>query len=97
MVNDTFFGEFCYKIAPLLSEDISTSQATVSPNDHQVVDAFLDEVHGGLLPSISLPEVLAASTPDHGTTLQHSDKQLRIMIEDGFARVPIWKLPTNLL
>lgn len=53
---------------PFLTEQIGTSQRTVSTNNHQIGNAMLYQIIGGLEPTSTLTEVLATSGSNDGTS-----------------------------
>lgn len=53
---------------PFLTEQIGTSQRTVSTNNHQIGNATLHQIIGGLEATSTLTEVLATSGSDDGTS-----------------------------
>lgn len=68
--NPAFLEELIQKATPLLSEQVSAGQATVSTNHAQVGDAALDQVVCSLQTALAGTELFTAGTADDCTPLR---------------------------
>lgn len=71
----TFLEELIQQAAPLLSEQVGTSQAAVSANHAQVGDVALHQVVRRFQPSFMGTELFTAGAADDGATLRQGTER----------------------